>query len=73
VSYPQPAFLPPTPALSAPVAATLPIELAVLLVDDDHELCGLMRDFFKPHRVGLDVEHDGRRKSVSAAASRSSC
>jgi two-component system response regulator CpxR len=37
-----------------------PIELSVLLVDDDDELCGLMRDFFKPHRVGLDVEHDGR-------------
>jgi two-component system response regulator CpxR len=53
VSYPESAFL-VTPPLS------VPIELSVLLVDDDHELCGLMREFFKPHRVGLDVENDGR-------------
>jgi two-component system, OmpR family, response regulator CpxR len=50
-------------ALNVPAATdapAVPIELSVLLVDEDDELCGLMRDFFKPHRVGLDVEHDGR-------------
>jgi two-component system response regulator CpxR len=52
------------------IPATLPIELSVLLVDDDHELCGLMRDFFKPHRVGLDVENDGRRGLARALEQR---
>jgi two-component system response regulator CpxR len=53
VSHSESAFPFQTPS-------TIPIELSVLLVDDDHELCGLMRDFFKPHRVGLDVVNDGR-------------
>jgi two-component system, OmpR family, response regulator CpxR len=82
VSHPQSAFLsaPTGPSSDSPITAapiqhgsipvTLPIELAVLLVDDDHELCGLMRDFFKPHRVGLDVEHDGRRGLARALEQR---
>ncbi len=82
VSYPQSAFLSPAPAgpgsdspitaaiQPGPLPVALPIELSVLLVDDDHELCGLMRDFFKPHRVGLDVEHDGRRGLARALEQR---
>lgn len=33
----------------------------ILLVDDDVELGGLMRDFFARHDVRLDAEHDARR------------
>ena len=33
--------------------------LSILLVDDDVELCGLMRDILRPHRVELEAVHDG--------------
>jgi two-component system response regulator CpxR len=33
----------------------------VLLIDDDTELCALMRDFFTPHGFALETVHDGQR------------
>lgn len=33
----------------------------VLLIEDDTELCALMRDFFAPHGFALEVAHDGQR------------
>jgi two-component system response regulator CpxR len=33
----------------------------VLLIDDDIELCALMRDFFTPHGFALETVHDGQR------------
>lgn len=36
-------------------------EMTVLLVDDDVELCELMREFFAGRGVRLEVAHDGRR------------
>jgi two-component system response regulator CpxR len=33
----------------------------VLLIDDDTELCALMRDFFAPHGFALETVHDGQR------------
>ncbi len=35
--------------------------LRLLVVDDDVELCDLMREFFARHGIELDSEHDGRR------------
>jgi two-component system, OmpR family, response regulator CpxR len=36
-------------------------EKAVLLVDDDSNLCDLMRDFFAPYGYLIEAAHDGRR------------
>jgi two-component system response regulator CpxR len=33
----------------------------ILVVDDDIELCALMREFFAPHGFDLEAEHGGRR------------
>jgi two-component system, OmpR family, response regulator CpxR len=33
---------------------------SILLVDDDSELCALMRDFFAPHGFEVESAHDGR-------------
>jgi len=34
--------------------------ISVLLAEDDTELCLLMRDFFTPHRIGVEPVHNGR-------------
>jgi two-component system response regulator CpxR len=36
-------------------------EASILLVDDDIELCALMREFFSAHGMKLEGVHDGRR------------
>ncbi len=40
----------------------------MLLIDDDVELCGLLREFLKREGFSLEVEHDGRRGFDRAAA-----
>ena len=47
----------PEPAGAAPARAGV----SVLLVDDDVELCDLMREFFDRHGVALEAAHDGPR------------
>jgi two-component system response regulator CpxR len=34
---------------------------SILLVDDDANLCGLMREFFEPYGYEIEAVHDGRR------------
>jgi two-component system response regulator CpxR len=36
-------------------------DLNILLIDDDVELCTLMREFFSQHGMSLEAVHDGRR------------
>ncbi len=43
-------------------------QLSLLLVDDDKELCGMMKEFFAEAGHRLDCEHDGRRGLGSAAS-----
>ena len=43
-------------------------QLSLLLVDDDKELCGMMREFFAEAGHRLDCEHDGRRGLAAAAS-----
>jgi two-component system response regulator CpxR len=38
----------------------------ILLVDDDVELCELMREFFEQHGMRLEAVHDGRRGLAQA-------
>src|ERR1035441_8981398 len=33
---------------------------SILVVDDDAELCALIRDFLSPHGFRVDAAHDGR-------------
>jgi two-component system, OmpR family, response regulator CpxR len=33
---------------------------AILLIEDDIDLCALMRDFFEPHGFTVEFAHDGR-------------
>lgn len=42
----------------------------VLVVDDDAELCELMKPFFERHGFVLDAEHDGLRGLVAALEGR---
>lgn len=42
--------------------------LTILLIDDDIELCDLMRRYFVRHGVDLEVVHDGRRGLARALA-----
>lgn len=42
-------------------AETPSAEKALLLVDDDDELCSLMTDFFSQHGFAVETAHDGRR------------
>jgi DNA-binding response OmpR family regulator len=42
--------------------------LSLLLVDDDKELCAMMKEFFAEAGHRLDCEHDGRRGLASAAS-----
>ena len=41
--------------------STVSRELNILLIDDDVELCSLMREFFDQHGISLEVVNDGRR------------
>ncbi len=43
------------------VAGTAQAKIAILLVDDDIELCELMQRFFTRRGMDLEVVHDGRR------------
>ncbi len=43
------------------VGGTAQARIAILLVDDDIELCELMQRFFSRRGMDLDVVHDGRR------------
>ena len=36
-------------------------EISVLLIDDDVELCELMREFFAVRGIAVEAIHDGRR------------
>ncbi len=36
-------------------------EISVLLIDDDVELCELMREFFAARGIAVEAVHDGRR------------
>ena len=44
------------------------VQLSLLLVDDDRELCGMMKEFFVGAGHRLDCEYDGRRGLASAAS-----
>jgi len=44
------------------------VQLSLLLVDDDKELCGMMKEFFAGAGHRLDCEYDGRRGLASAAS-----
>src|SRR5277367_6575263 len=44
------------------------VQLSLLLVDDDKELCGMMKEFFSEAGHRLDCEYDGRRGLASAAS-----
>jgi len=43
-------------------------QLSLLLVDDDRELCGMMKEFFARAGHRLDCEYDGRRGLACAAS-----
>jgi DNA-binding response OmpR family regulator len=44
------------------------VQLSLLLVDDDRELCGMMKEFFAGAGHRLDCEYDGRRGLACAAS-----
>ena len=44
------------------------MQLSLLLVDDDKELCSMMKEFFAAAGHRLDCEHDGRRGLASAVS-----
>src|ERR1700674_1378311 len=44
------------------------VQLSLLLVDDDRELCGMMTEFFAGAGHRLDCEYDGRRGLACAAS-----
>jgi DNA-binding response OmpR family regulator len=48
-------------------SAEKPARLSLLLVDDDKELCTMMKEFFAEAGHRLDCEHDGRRGLAAAA------
>jgi two-component system, OmpR family, response regulator CpxR len=43
-------------------------DVSVLLIDDDVELCDLMREFFAARGIGVEAIHDGRRGLARALA-----
>ena len=49
----------PGAGVTTPVAS-------ILLIDDDIELCELMREFFEQHGMDLEAVHDGRRGLAQA-------
>jgi DNA-binding response OmpR family regulator len=42
--------------------------VSILLVDDDVELCDLMREYFAQNGMSLETVHDGRRGLARALA-----
>jgi DNA-binding response OmpR family regulator len=44
------------------------LQLSLLLVDDDKELCAMMKEFFAEAGHRLDCEYDGRRGLAAAAS-----
>src|SRR5271156_5299774 len=48
-------------------SAEKPVPLSLLLVDDDKELCSMMKEFFAEAGHRLDCEYDGRRGLACAA------
>ena len=48
-------------------SAEKPVQLSLLLVDDDKELCAMMKEFFAEAGHRLDCEYDGRRGLAAAA------
>jgi DNA-binding response OmpR family regulator len=62
-----------TECLSGPEAVSMEtaekqVQLSLLLVDDDKELCGMMKEFFAEAGHRLDYEHDGRRGLAAAVS-----
>ncbi len=43
-------------------------DTSVLLIDDDDELCELIREFFAARGIAVEAEHDGRRGLARALA-----
>ncbi len=43
-------------------------DVSVLLIDDDVELCELMREFFAERGIAVEASHDGRRGLARALA-----
>ena len=50
-----------TPDRPADADPPVPPRPSILLVDDDVELCDLMREFFDDRGLALETAHDGRR------------
>jgi two-component system response regulator CpxR len=48
--------------------APFELDLSVLLIEDDVELCELMREFFAARGIRVDAVHDGRRGLAEAFA-----
>ena len=48
--------------------AAIEPELSVLLIEDDVELCDLMREFFAARGIRVEAIHDGRRGLAEAFA-----
>jgi len=59
---------PPEPGAVSMETAEKRVQLSLLLVDDDKELCGMMKEFFAAAGHRLDCEHDGRRGLASAVS-----
>ena len=51
----------PTLTIAASHVETAERPVRILVIDDDVELCVLMREFFTRHGFDLEAEHDGRR------------
>jgi DNA-binding response OmpR family regulator len=59
---------PSSPDAAAMKPAEKQVQLSLLLVDDDKELCGMMKEFFAEAGHRLDCEHDGRQGLASAVS-----
>jgi two-component system response regulator CpxR len=46
------------------------MDLTLLLVDDDADLCGLIREFFLEQGIGVDLCHDGEKGLAAALSGR---
>lgn len=46
--------------MRAPPGKTAPLK-SILVVDDDRELCALIKDFLSPHGFHVEAAHDGRQ------------
>ena len=54
------------PDLAATDPTEKQVQLSLLLVDDDKELCAMMKEFFAEAGHRLDCEHDGRQGLAAA-------